>query len=395
MTCQTDHYRIMSDGTCRRHTIEAALSKAGTSTIGVVVPYEGIYVRDHWDRVTDAPWWYAVSPDLGHQLAWRRDVIARTQSDWFLLPTGDTRQTRERVVVRHTASGAVRIDRRTGSRELLQRLQVGGWTQGSRSQSVAPEELPSTFGAIDRAIPSPKTDRLASLDEKGSGDLAAALLAEFGESHYPIRHVHAPLWRTYRLWGFQGMMTMIAERPDLVEYACERYLALALVSLRESSALGAAGIWIEDCMTDVISPQAFGRLNVPVVRRLVDEIRALGMQSIHYFCGDPSDRWDELLSIGADALSLEESKKGFDIDIEEVVERVQDRCALLGNLDAVGVLQDGSEDVLRREIARQLGAGQRNGGRFVMSLGSPVTPATPVERVRLYCELARELGRRT
>jgi len=27
-----------------------------------------------------------------------------------------------------------------------------------------------------------------------------------------------------------------------------------------------------------------------------------------------------------------------------------------------------------------------------MSIGSPVTPGTSVERVRLYCELVRELG---
>jgi len=28
-----------------------------------------------------------------------------------------------------------------------------------------------------------------------------------------------------------------------------------------------------------------------------------------------------------------------------------------------------------------------------MSLGSPVTPGTPVERVRLYCKMVREMGR--
>jgi hypothetical protein len=28
--------------------------------------------------------------------------------------------------------------------------------------------------------------------------------------------------------------------------------------------------------------------------------------------------------------------------------------------------------------------------RFIMSIGSPVTLATPIERVRLYCDLVRE-----
>jgi uroporphyrinogen-III decarboxylase len=124
----------------------------------------------------------------------------------------------------------------------------------------------------------------------------------------------------------------------------------------------------------------------------VEAIRVAGMKSMYYYCGDPASRWDLILSIGADAIALEESKKNFTIDIDVVVDRVGGRCAVLGNLDAVGILQDADEAGLRREIHRQIAAGRRNGGRFIMSLGSPVTPGTQAERVRRYCELVRESG---
>jgi uroporphyrinogen-III decarboxylase len=45
---------------------------------------------------------------------------------------------------------------------------------------------------------------------------------------------------------------------------------------------------------------------------------------------------------------------------------------------------------LRREVQRQLDIGRRH-GKFVMSLGSPVTPKTSVSRVREYVDLVREL----
>ena len=106
----------------------------------------------------------------------------------------------------------------------------------------------------------------------------------------------------------------------------------------------------------------------------------------------PADRWSLLLEAGADALAFEESKKNFHIDIEEVVSQVDGRCTVLGNLDTIGLLQNGTETDLRDEIARQLIAGQRNGGRFIMSVGSPVTPTTTPERVRLYCDMVRELS---
>ena len=109
--------------------------------------------------------------------------------------------------------------------------------------------------------------------------------------------------------------------------------------------------------------------------------------------GNPADKLDYILNTGTDALALEESKKGFVIDIETIAEIVRGRCVLLGNLDSVRILENGTEMQLRAEIVRQIGAGRQNGSRFILSLGSPVTPGTPVEKVRLYCDLAHELSR--
>ena len=145
-------------------------------------------------------------------------------------------------------------------------------------------------------------------------------------------------------------------------------------------------------MTDMVGPDAFGSLCVRFLIPLVEEIRAAGMKSIYYYCGDPTGKWDHLLSVGADALSLEESKKGWEIDIEDVVDRVGGRCTLLGNLDAMGLLQDGDDEELRAGVDRQVAEGRRNGSRFIASTGSPITPPTSVTRVRRYCDLVHELG---
>jgi uroporphyrinogen-III decarboxylase len=145
-------------------------------------------------------------------------------------------------------------------------------------------------------------------------------------------------------------------------------------------------------MTDQISPGLFARVNLPTLQQVVAEIRAAGMRSVYYYCGNPNDRFEEILGTGADAIHFEEGKKGFTIDIADVARRVDGRCVIFGNLDAIGILEHGSDEVLRSEIARQLESGHRNGNRFVMSTGSPVTPGTPLERVRRYTDLVRELA---
>lgn len=375
-----------------REKIEAAFSREGTPEIPAVICYEDIYIRDHWEELTDCPWWYQQSPLIEEQLKWRRDVIARTGQDWFRLPVCASREERESAFIHEQGNEVFLIDKRTGGKRRLTRPRVGGWGPSSQVQSVHADHLPETFEEIEALVPAPGPFDAKQLLHAGRGDLAAALLAEFGEQLCPLWHTEAPLWATYGLWGFEGLMLMVAERPDLVAHACERYLARSVHSVRQAAALGAACIWIEDCLTDMLSPKSFETLNVRFLRPLVDEIRALGMKSIWYFCGDPAGKWEYLLSLGADALSLEEGKKGFVIDIDEVVGRVNGCCTVLGNLDAIAVLEQGTDEQLRDEIAKQIAAGRRNGSRFIMSLGSPVTPGTPVERVRLYCEMVRELG---
>jgi len=376
-----------------REKIQAALSGQGTGEFPAVICYEGIYYRDHWDALTSRPWWYVQSYDLDRQLAWLGEAFAATPQDWFALPVFPPRARRQATRIEQRPDGVYRVDRRAPAAERLRRPVVGGWDLQGLSRRVESPRLPETTDEVDRAIPPPQEFDAEGFLAAGRGDLAAALLEEFGKERFPMGYTTGPLWSGYGTWGFEGLMTLVAERPDLVERACRRNLAHCLLHVRRADALGAAGVWIEDCMTDLVSPAAFAELNVPFLQQLTGEIRRLGMKSVYYYCGDPADRWELLFSAGADAIALEEGKKGFVIDIEEAVDRAAGRCAVLGNLDAIGVLEGGSEADLRAEIARQLAAGRRNGGRFIMSLGSPVTPGTSTERVRRYLDLAHEIGR--
>jgi len=384
--------------------IEAALSLEGTDQIPVVICYEGIYIRDHWAELSDCPWWFPHSADLEHQKAWMSEVTPRIGQDWMYLESCYSREYRKhnRIVVQDDSVFLETIDPtigKPGERKPLAKPEIGGWENmiarsgGDRSTEWRVEPFANTPELIDYALPQLPEFEMEGFIQAGQRDLADWQLEAFGD-RFPIRHISIPLTDCYYLWGFEGMMEMVAERPDLVAYACERYLSRAIRQARIAKALGAKGIWLEDCFTDMISPDAFESLNLRYARQLVEEIHSLGMSSIYYFCGDPKGKLDLILASGAQALSLEESKKGFVIDIEEIVEKVAGRCAVLGNLDAIQLLPKTSEAELRAEICRQIRAGRRNKDRFIMGIGSPVTPGTSVERVELFCEICREEGER-
>jgi len=103
------------------------------------------------------------------------------------------------------------------------------------------------------------------------------------------------------------------------------------------------------------------------------------------------DRLELIAATGADGLLPEASMKGFVNDTAEIARRIGDRMTLLGNIDPVAVLQNGSDADLEAEIRRQANAGRAARG-FIISTASPITPPTPLTRVQRFLELGREMG---
>ncbi|NQT20223.1 MAG: hypothetical protein HQ592_11005, partial [Planctomycetes bacterium] len=97
---------------------------------------------------------------------------------------------------------------------------------------------------------------------------------------------------------------------------------------------------------------------------------------------------EQIASIGADGLSMETSMKGYVNDIGEIARAIGDRVSLFGNINPVSVLQNGTDAQLEAEVNRQAAAGRAARG-FIMCTGSPVTPGTPLARVRRFIELGQ------
>lgn len=376
-----------------KEKIRAAFSRDGAREIPAVLCYSGIYFRDHWAQLTRQPWWAASSPDMAMHLSMHADLIRNVGQDWYPLPTGPSREDRRDVTIEERADGMHRVNRRTGADRLLVKPQVSGW-QGLTNHGQEPENPPATPEEVDERLRIPNDDELNAVFSNGAMDLTDALKKGEARDLFWIGGTSTPFWNGWSMWSFAEMMRKPLEDPKLLHHMCARAVETKLPHIRRLARMGVEGVWIEECMTDMLSPALYREFNLPYLRAITSAIREAGMFSVYYYCGNPNDRLDALLESGADALGLEESKKGWEVDIEKIVAAVGGRMAVLGNLDAIQLLEHGTEKELRAEITRQIKAGRRNGSRFAMSLGSPVTPGTSVERVRRYCEMAREIGSR-
>ncbi|MBN2583346.1 MAG: hypothetical protein JXL80_09765 [Planctomycetes bacterium] len=375
-----------------REKILAALSPQGTRHTPIIVCYSEIFMRDQWENVTDVPWWGMHSQDIDMAVQVHRDLLAVTGEDRVRLWMSAPRDDRRRYSIEGIdAERAKRIDTVTGEVEELLRPPPGGFVSHgdegwSRNRDFTSREQ------IDEALPLPPAETAESLAADGRSDKPRRMLAEFGGEKMPWTQLPSPWDPLFKLWGYEGLLIACAEQPDLVEYACRRVVQCTLNRMATWKAAGVELIWIEEGASDQISPEQHRRLILPHMQDLTAALREAGLKSLYYFTGNPNDRLDVLLASGADALSLEEGKKGYAIDLGEIVRKVDGRMALVGNLDAMSLMEHGSDDEVRTAVARQLEAGRINGGRFLFGYGSPITPGTPVARVRMVADTVHELA---
>ena len=369
-----------------RDRIGTALTSGSRKDTPAVVPYMGLMLRDHWDEITDRPWWTMQYGSFADRCAVLQTMAQATGSEWVPVGECESRSAREAHRVERRQGQPFLIDGDTAAAKLLERPPVGGRQYQSsqvrtrvRTLTDVAEQLPIV--TADEREAAGRLDYIRYARGHLDGDLCL------------VAPVAAPLWRTHGYFGFNTMMTNLVEAPELVEALTDRLAQDAIERVAAYARTGVDCVWIEDCLTsrDLISPGHYERYQVPGLTRIADAIRRGGMTSVYYYCGDPWDRLDAMVATGVDAIGLEESKKGCHIDIDDVDNVVAGRAALLGNLDAIGLLPHGSPAELRDEVQRQLDVGRRR-GRFVASLGSPVTPGTPMSRVRLYTDLVRELS---
>ena len=58
-----------------RQLMERVLSNKGSAQVPVVVPYEGLFMRDHWAELTSCPWWWHWESDPERVMTWWRQAL--------------------------------------------------------------------------------------------------------------------------------------------------------------------------------------------------------------------------------------------------------------------------------------------------------------------------------
>lgn len=207
---------------------------------------------------------------------------------------------------------------------------------------------------------------------RGDFDLPRQVVADYGDRYFISTILDTPFSDAYGFLGFQGLMLIQHDQPDLFHHLLQRSLAQTKEAMGAWAATGIHGVYVEEVFTgaDIISPCSYDKFVFAYNQPYFQHMRALGLLPIHYVCGDVLPRLERMVEYDIAAVAVEESKKNFRIDIAEVIERVAGRAAVFGNIDAVRFGIHAAPEEVAAEVERQAGIGVQAHG-FIVSTGSP------------------------
>jgi uroporphyrinogen decarboxylase len=105
---------------------------------------------------------------------------------------------------------------------------------------------------------------------------------------------------------------------------------------------------------------------------------------VYHVCGDTTHLLESFGKLGAHGLSLD-----ADIDLAAAAERVPRDCVLMGNIDPVRVMREGTPESVREAVLR-LREEMAPHSNFILSTGCDLPQDVPFENIDAFMAAGRE-----
>jgi MtaA/CmuA family methyltransferase len=181
--------------------------------------------------------------------------------------------------------------------------------------------------------------------------------------------VEGPCAMAADLRGLNTLMIDFTDDPafvrDLFSFCVEMELRFA----RAQIGAGADLIGVGDAAASLVGPARYAAFVQPFERALVAGIQAAGARARLHICGSTRKLFPAMAGVGADIVDLDSMAP-----LEEARAQMGAAQVLLGNVDPVRILRDGTPSMVEDAFAR---CHRQAGANYIVGAGCEVPRATP------------------
>ena len=184
------------------------------------------------------------------------------------------------------------------------------------------------------------------------------------------------------LRGLNTLMLDFHDDPDFVNALVEFVVAMEVAFARAQIEAGADLIGIGDAAASLIGPKLYDQFVQPYETKLIAAIKAMGARVRLHICGNTRKILRGMGTVGADLVDLD-----FPSPMAEGRAAMGPDQTLLGNIDPVRVLRDGTPETVTAMLDECYRAA---GPRYIVGAGCEVPRGTSAENLRALTRFARD-----
>jgi MtaA/CmuA family methyltransferase len=194
--------------------------------------------------------------------------------------------------------------------------------------------------------------------------------------------VEGPMAEGADLRGINTIMLDFFDDPSFIRDLFEFVLELGLRFARAQLASGADLIGVGDAAASLVGRAIYDEFVWPCEKRLVEGIHAAGGLVRLHICGNTTKILDRMGQLGCDIVDLD-----YPAAMAAARERMGAGQVLLGNLEPVGILRNGTPERVTSLLAD---CHRAAGARYIVGAGCEVPRDTPEANLRALCDYAIE-----
>ncbi|MHB8279667.1 MAG: uroporphyrinogen decarboxylase family protein [Candidatus Humimicrobiaceae bacterium] len=127
-------------------------------------------------------------------------------------------------------------------------------------------------------------------------------------------------------------------------------------------------------------------------KKYIELIKSHGVLTLYHNCGQASALVDSYKELGSDIVEPFSPPPLGDSDLQDIKKRSEGKFVIIGNIDQVNVLKEGTIDLVKDITQKTIMVGKK-GGKFILQNADYLEYGTPWKNVKAYIEKGLGYGR--
>lgn len=187
-----------------------------------------------------------------------------------------------------------------------------------------------------------------------------------------------------RLFDLSEFMMALYMEPETTELLLEKCTAFLQSYVRAMKETGVDGVIMAEPAAGLVSNDDCYAYSSVYVKQIVDALQDDSFKIILHNCGNTGHCTDAMIRSGASALHF-----GNRADMVEALEACPADLPVMGNIDPVGVIRQGTPEQVKAAV-RELLDKTSAYDNFILSSGCDVPPHVPFQNITAFYESVRE-----